>query len=142
MAEDALFWVGQKAFIEKDGKVLVLNDPIWGFDIPGGKIQNGEWISGDAVSLSESLKREVMEETGLDISIGEPFVVSCKGYPVDHPRATNGVYFVGFRCKCLSGDVDLNEEHDTFRWIDESEYKDLAIGSIYFPMLEEYFKIR
>lgn len=28
MKNDALFCVGQKAFIEKDGNVLVLNDPV------------------------------------------------------------------------------------------------------------------
>ena len=42
MKNDALFCVGQKAFIEKDGKVLILGDPTEGLDFPGGKIQDGE----------------------------------------------------------------------------------------------------
>ena len=46
--KDALFCVGQKAFIEKDGKVLVLNDPEEGLDFPGGKIQVGEAKDGKA----------------------------------------------------------------------------------------------
>ena len=42
MKDDALFCVGQKAFIEKEGKVLILHDPVEGLDFPGGKIQEGE----------------------------------------------------------------------------------------------------
>ena len=59
MKDDALFCVDQKAFIEKDGKVLVLHDPIEGLDFPGGKIQEGEAKDGNASSLIRALKREV-----------------------------------------------------------------------------------
>jgi hypothetical protein len=37
MKNDALFCVGQKALIEKNGQVLVLGDPKEGLDFPGGK---------------------------------------------------------------------------------------------------------
>jgi hypothetical protein len=49
MKDDALFCVGQKAFIEKDGEILVLNDPLEGLDFPGGKIQVGETDFAEAV---------------------------------------------------------------------------------------------
>ena len=39
MKKDALFCVGQKAFIDKNGEILILNDQIEGLDFPGGKIQ-------------------------------------------------------------------------------------------------------
>ena len=42
MAEDLLVWVGQKAFIRKDGEVLVLQSDNIRLDFPGGKIQQGE----------------------------------------------------------------------------------------------------
>jgi hypothetical protein len=42
MAEDQLLYVGQKAFVEKAGKVLVVMDPDLGLDFPDGKIQEGE----------------------------------------------------------------------------------------------------
>jgi len=51
MKEDALFYVGQKAFIEKDGNILILNDPSEGLDFPGGKIQIGE------LDFPEALRR-------------------------------------------------------------------------------------
>ncbi|PIR87549.1 MAG: hypothetical protein COU10_04035 [Candidatus Harrisonbacteria bacterium CG10_big_fil_rev_8_21_14_0_10_45_28] len=59
MKKDALFCIGQKAFIEKDGKILILNDPTEGLDFPGGKIQEKEARDADASSLSRSLQREV-----------------------------------------------------------------------------------
>ncbi len=42
MENEAIFYVGQKALIEKDSKVLILSDPLFGVDFPGGKIQEGE----------------------------------------------------------------------------------------------------
>jgi len=42
MAEDQQFYIGQKVVLEKDGKVLILNDPVFGGDLPCGKIQVGE----------------------------------------------------------------------------------------------------
>ena len=42
MSQDQLFFVGQKAFIVRDGKVLVLFNPEGKIDFPGGKIQEGE----------------------------------------------------------------------------------------------------
>lgn len=75
MNDDRLFYVGQKAFIEKDGKILVLNDPAEGLDFPGGKIQVGE------INFTEALKREVGEETNLEIEVGNPFTTWYNKFP-------------------------------------------------------------
>ena len=42
MNNDQLIFVGQKAFIDKDGEILTLTDPNLGVDFPGGKIKEGE----------------------------------------------------------------------------------------------------
>ena len=55
MKNNALLFVGQKALIEKDGKVLVLICPNGWLDFPGGKIQDGEAKDGDVLSLMSSL---------------------------------------------------------------------------------------
>src|ERR1700744_177543 len=65
---EKLFHVGVKALIiSEEGKVLLLNvntahfrddkTPHW--DIPGGRVQEGQ-------SALETLKREVVEETGIE----------------------------------------------------------------------------
>ncbi|MCI0620039.1 NUDIX domain-containing protein [Candidatus Wolfebacteria bacterium] len=139
MNEDALFCVGQKAFIEKNGKVLILNDPGEGLDFPGGKIQVGEAKDADASSLFRSLQREVREETGLEIEVGDPFVVWYHEFPKNHRNYPKVVYLVGFRCKYISGEIKLSDEHNKFKWVGESDYVEVDDGSDYFDALKKYF---
>lgn len=140
MKDDALFCVGQKAFIEKDGKVLVLRDPSEGLDYPGGKIQVGEARDGDASSLAESLQREVREETGLEIEVGDPFAVWHHVFPPTSRNAGKSVYLVAFKCRYVSGEVALSEEHDGFTWVGRDGFTEVDDGSDYFDVLEKYFK--
>ena len=141
MKKDALFCVGQKAFIEKDGKVLVLFDPKAGLDFPGGKIQVGEAKVGNPESLIYSLQREVREETSLEIEVFEPFTVWYHEFSHDHRNAGKVVYLVGFRCKYVSGDVTLSSEHNTFKWVDKNDFASVDDGSDYFGALKKYFFI-
>ena len=139
MKKDALFCVGQKAFIEKDGQVLVLGDPTEGLDFPGGKIQEGEARDGDASSLIEPLKREVREETGLEIEVGNPFHVWYHEFPKTSRNYGKVVYLVAFKCKYVSGEVRLSEEHNKYQWVNKENYKEVDDGSDFFDVLEEYF---
>lgn len=139
MADDALFYVGQKAFIEKDGKILVIRDPIEGIDFPGGKIQEGEAKERQMDALLMALKREVKEETGLEIEVKEPFVVWYHEFTKEHRNYPKKVYLVGFRCRYISGDLKLSEEHDKFEWVDEHSYKNWDDGSDYYKALARYY---
>lgn len=139
MKNDALFCVGQKAFIERDGQVLILNDPKEKLDFPGGKIQEEEAIDGERSSLVKALEREVKEETGLEIEVGDPFAVWYHEFSKDHRNYGKVVYLVGFKCKYVSGEIKLSDEHDNFNWVDKSNYKDVDDGSDYFDILEKYF---
>ena len=133
MKEDALFYIGQKAFIEKDGSILVLKNLNEGLDFPGGKIQIGE------LDLPEALRREVREETSLEIEIGEPFVTWYNEFPEHHRNAGKKVFFVGYRCKYKSGDVTLSHEHNSYRWVNRNDYHKVDDKSKFFDALEQYF---
>ena len=141
MKNDALFCVGQKAFIEKGDKVLVLFDSKEGLDFPGGKIQEGEAKDADASSLVLALQREVREETGLEIETFNPFAVWYHEFPKGHRNYPKVVYLVAFRCKYVSGDITLSDEHDNFRWVDKNDYKEVDDGSDYFDVLRKYFEL-
>ena len=140
MKEDALFCIGQKAFIEKDGKVLVLFDPVEGLDFPGGKIQEGEAVDAEASSLIRALKREVMEETGLEIEVLSPFAVWYHEFPKSSRNYGKVVYLVAFKAKYVSGELKLSDEHNGFKWVDKSDYPIVDDGSDYFDVLEKYFE--
>ncbi len=137
MIEDKIFWVGQKAFIERsDGAVLVVWDPRWGLDFPGGKIQVGE------NELVASLRREVHEEVGLEIEVGDPFVTWVNVFPTEHKYAGKRVFLVGYKCRLLSGDIRLSDEHDRYRWVTRENYREIIKDNGYFRALEKYFATR
>lgn len=127
MNEDQQFYIGQKAFIERENQVLILHDNIVGLDFPGGKIQIRE------TNLEESLKREVREETGLEIAVGKPFLTWTKEMVTEKYKGKK-LFLVGYKCKYLSGEVILSHEHYDYKWVDKNSYT-----KIY--KTNEYFKI-
>ena len=135
---DTQMYVGQKAFINKAGKVLVLRDPRYsvdgqsGLDFPGGKYRWGE-------SLEEELQREVTEETGLRIKIGRPFATWTNDSHHETYEGQTNVYCVGYLCNYLSGEIKLSDEHTGFEWVDKNSYKKWKENTGYFKALEEYF---
>ncbi len=74
--------IALKAVIAKDGKLLVLREAstydegtnTGRYHFPGGRLNPGE-------PFMDGLRREVTEETGLDIEIGEPLFVG-EWFPV------------------------------------------------------------
>lgn len=115
---------------------MVLIDPLLGFDFPGGKIQEGE------TDFKSALKREVKEETGLGIEVGNPFITWYFKFPKGHRNYPKTNYQVGFRCKYISGDVKISDEHTSYVWVDEDNYQDFKqhINQDYLMCLTKYFK--
>ena len=136
---DTKIYVGQKAFINKNGRLLVLRDPKYaiagqkGLDFPGGKYRWGG-------NLVKELEREVTEETGLKIKIGKPFFVWTNRS--DHYQTEANVYCVGFLCKYISGRVRLSNEHNKYEWVDKKSYKKWQENTVYFKALEAYFELK
>ena len=121
-----IFEVGQKAFIEKDGQVLVVFFPNGWLDFPGGRINDGE------SDLVEALKREVREETTLEIEVGAPFATWL--------GRGETVFLIGYRCRYVSGKIELSHEHRTYQWVDGDSYRELDDGSPPFEALARYFR--
>ena len=133
--DDLVCFIGQKAFIEKDGELLLLRDRrTQGYDMPGGKIIVGE------TDLAASLQREVTEETGLEIEVGIPFYTWFYTIPLHsgHRSAGKTIFNVGYRCIYVHGVITLSMEHDKYTWINHSHYSDYR-ESGFFNALEAYF---
>jgi 8-oxo-dGTP pyrophosphatase MutT (NUDIX family) len=140
MARDQQFYIGQKVVLERDGKVLVLKDELMGDDLPGGKIQIGE------TNFLDALKREVYEETGLQIEIGRPFHTGYFEFPLvvkgkRHRNAGKNIYLVFFTAKYLSGNFRLSNEHESFFWVTKENYRSLMKDktSNIFQAVDKYF---
>ena len=123
--DDLLMYVGLKAFIEKDGKVLILNHSKGGYDLSGGKLKH-------LSDFEAELKREVKEETSLDVITGDPCVIW------KHPYASKQILLIGFSCKWQNGSLALSDEHLGYEWIDENDSEHLP--SEWRNPLLKYFK--
>ncbi len=106
--------VGALIFNPK-GEILLVRSHKWKgkLVVPGGKVKLGE-------RLEEALKREIKEETGLDIHSIEflcfqEFIFGPEFWERRH------FLFFDFVCKTDSYDVKLNEEAEGFVWLKPEE---------------------
>lgn len=90
------------------------------FELPGGHID----FSEDIVA---GLKREVMEEIGMQISIGDPFAAFTYLNEIKGSHSVEVVYFAKFTDPL--DNIKLHpEDHSEYKWVAENET--LSIGSI------------
>ena len=94
------------------GRVLLIrrrDNQHW--EPPGGVLELAE-------SIPDGLRREIREETGLDI---EPDALT--GVYKNIPR---GIIALVFRCKITGGHLTTNDEVTAFRWADETDIRQLT----------------
>lgn len=121
------FFIAVKGIIRrKDGKMLILKRSAGDDHLP----EVWETVGGgmdEEQSPQEALKREILEETGLTVSVGEPFNVFTF-------RKQTGEFKVGITFLCDSEDdaVVLSHEHSEYRWIEPKEFASFSsISSLY-----------
>ena len=133
-------FVGAKGLIvNKDGKILIVKEAdqyIDGegccpgeWDLVGGRIEPEE-------SLLEGLQREVTEESGLTVTVGDLLGVAdnfpiMKGEKVHIVR----VYYI---CTAENTNVTLSSDHDEYRWVLPTECDDLPLMENIVHMLKKY----
>lgn len=108
------FHIGVKAIIVKRGKALVLKDTnrYVGYDLPGGKIDQGE-------SIGEALKRELKEELGLrNYKIVKLIGVYER---TDYKKRNTSLMLIFFEVKAKIQKIKLSFEHTDYKWISAKE---------------------
>ncbi|MFB6209727.1 MAG: NUDIX domain-containing protein [Candidatus Nanohaloarchaea archaeon] len=124
------FRMATKALIEKDGKLLFLkeaesyeegtNADKW--QIPGGRLEPGE-------NYFKALRREVREETGLEIEINEPVAVDEWRPEIKEEKWQ--IVGVFFRCSADSEEVELSGEHTDYIWLEPDRHQKIdMIGNL------------
>ena len=108
------------AAIFRNNKVLLVRrarSPGKGFySLPGGRVEFGE-------SLHQALRREVDEETGLQIDI-----VGLAGWREVLPTTGGGHYLImSFAARWRANEPVLNDEHDDFKWLSPAALGDLKL---------------
>ncbi len=100
------------AMIEKDGKYLITQRPptaslplLWEF--PGGRVEPGE-------TDEAALARELREEMGIAVSVGE------RAIHVEHAYPAYDIDFCVYRCLLTAGPIRHIRVHD-HRWVRPDE---------------------
>ena len=130
-----------KAFIVHEGKILLVREAqayedgtnIGKFDVVGGRVTPGE-------HFLDGLKREITEETGLDVAIGRPFFVN-EWRP--QPRGEQWhIVATFFECSVSSPDVQLSTDHNEYLWVHPEDYEELPIIENLKNAFEAYLSYR
>jgi 8-oxo-dGTP diphosphatase len=104
--------------IFEDGKILLVErgkEPLKGYwSLPGGIVETGE-------KLEEGIRREVAEETGLDVDpyfmfeIFERIMPDAEGKPEYH------YVLIDYLCRRLSGEPVADSDVSRVAWVSERE---------------------
>ncbi len=130
-------FIATKAFIEYEGKVLMIRESTnykegvhaGKFDLPGGRLTPGE-------HFDEALRREVKEETGLEIEIHAPCFVN-ESWPVVKGEQWQ-IVRVFFRSTASSSRITLSNDHSEAIWMDPHTFRDQPIIENLIPVFEAY----
>jgi A/G-specific adenine glycosylase len=110
------------AVIVQRGRLMIAQRPERGllgglWEFPGGKLEPGE-------TLADCLRREIREETGADIEVGELLGVYRHAYT--HFRVT----LHAFWCRLKNGTQPQALEARELRWVGPNELSNFAMGKI------------
>lgn len=134
--------VVQKAILQnKEGEILLLRRsntdvrrPLQ-WDFPGGLLDKGE-------NLEACIKREIMEETGLNATDLYPIYskTEIRTWQSHEGEHTDNVVFIFYTGKTGKKDPNLSFEHDQFMWVKPTEALDKIEYDLHKEVLEHLLK--
>ncbi len=116
----------------QEGKIFLMTSPKWKgkYVIPGGHIELGE-------TIEQALKREMKEETNLDIYDIKFIMLQEFVFGEDFHEKRHFI-FLDYTCRTNDNEVILNKEGSSYVWVDINEALNLSIGSYTRNLILEY----
>lgn len=129
-----------RGICEFEGKVLLLKirsksaHDAGKWEIPGGKVKKCEYFD-------DALRREYLEETGLEVNIESLYNVVRNDYTACKTSEEIKSIQLIMKVTCKSSDVKISREHDEYEWFSWDEvYKMIADGLLTPPAVNAFMK--
>lgn len=103
---------------DERGRVLMIRSPRRDWEFPGGQVEEGE-------SLTDALRREVLEETGVTVS-----PVALVGV---YSNVKSHIVMFDFRCDLIGGELATSAESPEVAWVERDE----ALARIIRPAIRD-----
>ena len=130
--------VGVGAVILHQGRVLLArraNPPLQGeWSIPGGALEVGE-------KLRDGLRREVLEETGLEVEVGAVLDVFDSIFPDADGRIQFHYVLIDFVCRVQSGEAAAASDASEVRWALPAELDTLGMKPVTVEVIRKAFAL-
>jgi 8-oxo-dGTP diphosphatase len=124
------------ALIIEDGRILLVErgkEPLKGYwSIPGGIVETGE-------KLEEGIRREVLEETGLDVEPFSMFEIFERIIPDAEGKPEYHYVLIDYLCRRLSGEPAAASDVSRVAWVSEPELGSYRITEGTLSVIERAF---
>lgn len=129
-------FLGIGALIFNDAKLLLVergNEPLKGYwSLPGGIVEAGE-------KLEEGVRREVLEETGLEVEPISIFEVFERITPDANGKTEYHFVLIDYLCRVVGGRLEAASDVSKVAWVSEKNLRDYRLTEGTLEVIERAF---
>lgn len=131
--------LGVGALIFEDDRILLVergNEPLKGWwSLPGGLVETGE-------RLEAAIRREVLEETGLEVRPLSVLEIFERIIPDDAGRAEYHYVLIDYICKPVGGRLSAASDASQVVWVTQPDLAHYHLTAGTLPVIEKGFRQR
>ncbi|WP_406534500.1 NUDIX domain-containing protein [Methanobrevibacter sp.] len=136
-----LWGLTARGICEYNGKILLLKirsrsaHDAGRWEIPGGKVKKCEYFD-------QALKREYLEETGLEVDVVSLYNVVRKDFTACKTSEDVKSIQLIMKVTCESDEVTISEEHDDYGWFTLDEIEEMIADGLLTPPAADAFNTK